>query len=185
MNRKGNVGEVSKGLLTLIGVVIMFGVLGVTLLLFGDLQGDYEAGQSPLTFTRVNNETGALTHVLNTTKRFNLTNTIVDNSSSIILSNGSGATVSSADYVISFYADGKAEINLTAAARNGNQIGANYTYITGSNNMVVNVSRDNQQATKTFSSQSNNVLTITILIVLITILMLGVLAYFGAGLRGG
>lgn len=184
MNRKGNVGEVNKGLLTLIGVVIMFGVLGVTLLLFGDLQGDFEAGQNPLTITRTNNESTANLYVANFTKKFNLTNTRVDNSSSIVFINNSN-TIAASAYNVVFYADGNAEVNFSTIGYNGTRIAVNYTYISGSNNAVVNVSRDNQEATKTFSSQSNNVLTITILIVIITILVLGVLGYFAGRLRGG
>lgn len=143
-----------KGQLTLgaaAGTILTFGAIFVTLGILMTVFEQQGIAYNEETVVRTNNETSAA-YILDTTKKFNLTNTRVDNTSSIVLSNGTGNTVSASDYVVSYYAGGQAEINLTAAALQGNAVGVNYTYVAGSNSVAVNTTKQAREGLNNVTS---------------------------------
>lgn len=172
-NRRGMVSTIALIAPIVVLLVTAFVMLGIG----ADVLSELKENQNPSVTTRTNNETAA-SYILNYSIAFNLTNTRVENASSIILSNGSGATVNSNNYTITYFSGGQAQINLSptnGASLDGNKVGVNYTYTTGTDTSAVNATGGGIGAFEEFGSFGSTTGLVAVAVIVMAMIILGFL----------
>lgn len=175
MSSSNRRGQITLG--TAATVILTFGAIFITLAVLLNVLSQQAVTFNEETVTRTNNESTLNVYEANTSKKFNLTNTRVDNSSSVILVNNSGAspsgikaTIPASAYTIVYLAGGQAEVNFTNAGFNGTVVGVNYTFVSGQNTVAVNTTRQARlglNSVTDFGSTMGILIVVSILLALV------------------